>query len=283
MSFDVRRRWDLTVSCGVTIIVAAFLAGCGRHDHAHDHHDHDVHGGQSHGHDHGRPAAHGDDPGTDHEHSSGVEFVQGRGLVIPPATRQSIGLRTVRAERRAVPREIRFTVQVFGEQHRHHAIENDHSGCDVHGSALLPHERSQQIEAGQRVELLGRTNGSPQGVVLAASQAPALGELELVIGFSNAAAMLRPGDFLPARVRIDREAHVVAIPAEAVLRTAEGTFVYVEADAAFQRRRVLVGSEADGWSEIVTGLSESEIVAREPVQTLWLAELRATRGGGHSH
>jgi multidrug efflux pump subunit AcrA (membrane-fusion protein) len=44
-----------------------------------------------------------------------------------------------------------------------------------------------------------------------------------------------------------------------------------------------VGSEADGWVEITDGLLAGDQVVTKPVQTLWLIELRATKGGGHSH
>ncbi|HYG23820.1 MAG TPA: hypothetical protein VEH04_13630 [Verrucomicrobiae bacterium] len=266
-------------ACVITVLVLVLTSGCGKHEHSagdgHDHgeHDHsaaDDADGHVHGGDRSEPAA-------------GADFHRDRGVVLSDATRESIGLRTASVVLRTMPREIRFTVQLFGEHHRHQVVENDHSGCDVHGSALLPMEMTNQVRVGQAVELLQLTNASPPGVVLNAHQALALGELELVVGFSNAATTLRPGDFLPARIRTARERPVLAVPQPAVLRIAEGTFVYVETGGAFQRRKVLVGSESDGWSEIISGVREGEVVVIEPVHTLWLVELRATRGGGHSH
>jgi multidrug efflux pump subunit AcrA (membrane-fusion protein) len=46
---------------------------------------------------------------------------------------------------------------------------------------------------------------------------------------------------------------------------------------------VKTGSEADGKIEITDGLFQGDQVVAKPVETLWLIELRATKGGGHSH
>ncbi len=75
----------------------------------------------------------------------------------------------------------------------------------------------------------------------------------------------------------------IVVPQSALLRTSEGTFVYAVNGDAYFRTAVKVGTEADGWVEITDGLLAGDAVVTKPVQTLWLIELRATKGGGHSH
>jgi len=51
-------------------------------------------------------------------------------------------------------------------------------------------------------------------------------------------------------------------------------------------RGAIIGAGAKvlgSWVEIVDGLLAGDAVVTKPVQTLWLIELRATKGGGHSH
>jgi multidrug efflux pump subunit AcrA (membrane-fusion protein) len=131
--------------------------------------------------------------------------------------------------------------------------------------------------------VLKDTNNPLGGVVLAVQKALALGESEVVIGVSNATTALKAGEFIPARIRLPREEAVAAIPQSAVLRTSEGTFAYAVNGDAYYRTAVKTGSEADGWVEITDGLFAGDQVVTRPVETLYLIELRATKGGGHSH
>jgi hypothetical protein len=49
------------------------------------------------------------------------------------------------------------------------------------------------------------------------------------------------------------------------------------------RTPVKVGARSAGFSEIADGLYAGDIVVVSSVDQLWLAELRLTKGGGHSH
>ena len=120
-------------------------------------------------------------------------------------------------------------------------------------------------------------------MVLAVQKAVALGETEIVIGVSNATAALKPGEFVPARINLPRDAAVAAVPESALLRTSEGAFVYAVNGDAYFRTAVKIGATAEGFIEITDGLLSGDAVVTKPVETLWLIELRATKGGGHSH
>jgi len=246
------------------------------------HHDGDL---SHHGHDHAHEHSDSGEDDLDHHESApiGAWFQEGVGVMLTDETRQSLNLETIRVMERPLPNRIRLTMQVFGAKHLHTINSQDHTGCDVHGSAFLPDHAAAPVQVGQPVEVMATTNHSLRGVVLGVQKALALGESEIVIGVSNAIAALHPGDFLPARILLPRDGSVKAIPRSAILRTSEGVFVYALKGKAFLRMAVTTGAEADDWVEITEGLAVDDEVVTTPVQTLWLIELRATKGGGHSH
>ena len=221
--------------------------------------------------------------GHGEESASGASFKAGKGVIVAEKTKKLLGVEVADVAERKLPNQIRFTVQAFGEKHHHLLNQEDHSGCDAHGSAFLSSEAAVVVRTGQPVQILKDTNSPLGGVVLAVQKALALGESEVVIGVSNATTALKSGEFVPARINLPRDEAVAAIPKAALLRTSEGTFVYAVNGEAYFRTAVKVGSEADGWVEISDGLFAGDQVVTKPVQTLWLIELRATKGGGHSH
>lgn len=252
------------ITCSFPLLFTVLLlVGCG-------HKEDDSHGKED-GHGHGD------------ESPSGASFKAGKGIILTDETRKILGVEVVDVTEQKLPKEFRFNVQVFGEKHHHTSISEDHSGCDVHASGLVPSENAAEVKSGLPVQLLKATNIAASGVVLAVQKALALGEREIVIGVSNAASALKPGEFLSASIRLSREEAVTVVPRSAVLRTAEGPFVYAVNGDAYFRTGVKVGTETDGWAEITDGLLAGDQVVTKPVQTLWLIELRATKGGGHSH
>ena len=255
----------------VLLAAGALLVGCGHKE--------------GDGHDHGKEAEHGKDDNHGHgeESPSGASFKAGKGVIVTQETKKLLGVEVADVADRKMPNQIRFTVQVFGEKHRHLLNPQDHTGCDVHGSGFLSMNTAATVKAGQPVQLLKETNSPLGGVVLAVQKALALGESEVVIGISNATAALKSGEFVPARISVPRDESVAAIPQSALLRTSEGSFVYAVNGDAYFRTAVKTGVEADGWVEITDGQLAGDQVVTKPVQTLWLIELRATKGGGHSH
>jgi len=237
------------------------------------------------GRDHAKEASRGelDEHGHEEESPSGASFKAGKGVSVTDETKKLLSLEVADVTERKLPNQIRLTVQVFGEKHHHLPNQADHSGCDVHGSAFVAADTAAFVKAGQPVQVLKNTTNSLAGVVLAVQKALALGESEVIVGVSNAATSLKPGEFVPARISLPRDVAVTVVPQSALLRTAEGAFVYAVNGDAYLRTPVKTGAEADGWLEITDGLRAGDQVVTTPVQTLWLVELRATKGGGHSH
>jgi hypothetical protein len=262
-----RRFIQLTFAA---LVALPLLTGCGHKEgDGHDHGEGEAEGHEGHGH--------------GEESPSGASFKAGKGVMVTPETTKIMGLEVAEVTERKLPEELRFTVQVFGEKHHHTGSHDDHSGCDVHGSGLVSSEAAAGVEPGQTVQVLQGTNSPLSGVVLSVQKALALGETEIIVGLTNAAVLLKSGEFVPARIQKPRDGAVVAVPEAALLRTAEGTFVYAVNGEAYYRTAVKVGARSGGWLEITDGLLAGDAVVVKPVETLWLIELRATKGGGHSH
>ena len=247
--------------------VTMLFVGCG-----HDHKEGD-------GHDHAKEEAHG----HEEESPSGASFKVGTGVMLTDETRKILGVEVADVAEQKLPLQISFNVQIFGEKHSHAIRENDHTGCDVHGSGFVPLDKAAALRVGQPVQIQTRTNEALAGVVLAMERTTSLGESEVIVGLTNVTAQLKAGDFVAAVVTLPREDVVTVIPRSALLRTSEGTFVYAVNGDAFFRTPVKVGSEAGDMLEITDGLFAGDAVVTKPVETFYLIELRATKGGGHCH
>lgn len=95
--------------------------------------------------------------------------------------------------------------------------------------------------------------------------------LEARLTFDNPAGLLRPGMFVNATL-LGTPRTALAIPADAVLRSAEGDYVMVaEGQGRFLPTQVALGPESGGWVEIRAGLKEGDQVA-ESAQFLLYAE-----------
>ena len=69
---------------------------------------------------------------------------------------------------------------------------------------------------------------------------------------------------------------VVSIPRAALLRTAEGEFVYTVSGEHFVRTPVKIGAMNADFAEITDGLYAGDQIVVSPVNTLWMAELQSS-------
>jgi len=78
--------------------------------------------------------------------------------------------------------------------------------------------------------------------------------------------------------------NVLAVPSSAIQRSGSGFLLFVEeSPGRFERRRVTIGTEAGGYTEILTGLQPGEKVVTEGGFLLKSEAARESMGGGHSH
>lgn len=237
----------------------------------------DAHASESHGEDDGH--AHGEEG----ESAAGATFKPGKGVIVTEETKRILGLEVADVSEERLPAETKFTAQIFGERHHHLPNPADHSGCDVHGSGLVSEEVASNLKKGDCVLIQIPAREPLRGVILAIQKAVALGESEVIVGISNAISVLQAGEFVPAAILHPVEQPTATVPRSALLRTSEGTFVYTVNGDAYFRTPVRTGAESGGRIGIADGLLPGDQVVVKPVQTLWLIELRATKGGGHSH
>ncbi len=213
------------------------------------------------------------------EMPTGASFKAGQGVSLTDETRKILGVEVADVAERKLPKELRFTVQVFGEKHHPSVNPQDHSGCDVHGSGVLSTDAASAVRTGQAAQLWHGTDAPLLGVVLAVQPTLTPGESEIVVGVSNATALLKPGDFVTASLSLPSGAAVMAVPQTAVLRTVEGAFVFAGNGSAYTRTAVKTGTAADGLVEITDGLLAGDQVVTNGVTALWMVELRAIKGG----
>ncbi len=221
--------------------------------------------------------------GGHHEESpSGASFKPGKGILMTAETRKNLDVSVAEVTEEKLQIVIPFNVQIFGEEHRFALSDADHSDCKLLGSGLLPPDRAAPVEPKQPVKLLTAANEILDGFVVAVKRGIVFGETEIVVGVTSAGA-LKDGDFASATITIPRKEPVTVIPRSALLQSSQGTFVYVVNGDAYLRTAVIAGNEANGKIEIIDGLFTGDEVVTRPVEALWLIELRATKGGGHSH
>src|SRR5262245_7535677 len=74
-------------------------------------------------HDHGQKESHANDGGHGQDHGaaspSGASFKPGKGIMLTEETRKILGVEVVDVTEGKLPTQIRLTVQVFAEKHRH--------------------------------------------------------------------------------------------------------------------------------------------------------------------
>jgi len=112
---------------------------------------------------------------------------------------------------------------------------------------------------------------------------PATGTVRLKATFSNEKNELFPNQFVNARLLVDVARGVTVIPAPAVQRGPQGTFVYmVKTDRTATVRPISVGEIQGGEASVKTGLSPGELVVVDGADRLregTRVELRAQSSG----
>ena len=187
---------------------------------------------------------------------NGAQFKKGEGLSLTAEMKKSIGL----------------SVAEVGE-------EEIASSITLDLTATTPHEArgtvpsTTPIKAGMEISL-----GSLQGSVQAVEKVPfgILGDLEVTVTTTDT---LSPGSQLKGTVEIPANGSVAAVPISALLKTAEGSFVYTVNGSFYVRSPVKTGVSNDQFVEITDGLYSGDEIVTTPVMSLWMAELQVLRGG----
>lgn len=194
---------------------------------------------------------------------NGAQFKKGEGLSLTDEMQSSIGLKIEDVIEEKVATTMKLELTAAGE--------NTASGwiSPVQAAALKP---------GMEVKL--RKNATApvmKGVVERIDAAPlASTEAEITVKTDEP---LTTGMRLEGTLENEAGEAVAAIPASALLKTAEGTFVYTVNGKFFVRTPVTIGATNDNHVEIKDGLYTGDQVVSTPVMSLWMAELQVLRGG----
>lgn len=112
---------------------------------------------------------------------------------------------------------------------------------------------------------------------------PTTGTVKLKAMFQNKGNELFPSQFVNARLLVDNLKQVIVVPAAAVQRGPQGTFVYLlKNDFTVTVRPVSVGEIQEGQAAIKSGLSAGELVVVEGAEKLRegaKVELKTQNGG----
>jgi hypothetical protein len=230
--------------------------------------------------DHGKESVEG---GHGEESPSGATFKVGKGITFEEETSKIIGLEVLDVTEEILPEVVQVNVQIFTETHRLAKLNMDHTGCKFHGSGFLASEKANLIKPKQSVKFQISNDKILDGFVVAIQKPLIHGESEIIVGVTTPESGLKDGEFVKATIFVSQGEPVTTIPSSALLRTVEGTYVYVVNGDAYYRTAVTVGGSTEGKIEITDGLYAGDQVVSKPVETLWIIELRATKGGGHSH
>jgi multidrug efflux pump subunit AcrA (membrane-fusion protein) len=255
------------------LVASSLFVGCGHKE------------GDGHG--HGEEAAHGKDDGHGHgeESPSGASFKAGKGVSVTDETQKILGLEVADVTEEKLAQTIQFTAQVYGASRNHPTPVGNPPARTLLASGLVTPAHAALVRAGMIVRFTAPSGATAEGVVKEVHSLLASGDAEIdaILSETGVLGVLKSGDFVQGTITLPRAEAVTVIPKSALLRTTEGAFVYAVNGTAYFRTAVKVGAENNERVEITDGLLAGDSVVTKPVQTLWLIELRAVKGGGHSH
>jgi hypothetical protein len=192
---------------------------------------------------------------------NGAQFKEGQGLSLTEEMSKAIGLKVEDVGEMKIASTV--ALNVFAES------QNTATGW------ITP-EQTKAIHPGIEVELHGET--VLKGIVESIEVNPlgVMGDSEITI---TTVEKLTVGQPLKAVIRQPAGDAVAAVPTAALLKTAEGSFVYVVNGDFYVRTPVKTGVTDDKFVEITDGLYAGDQIVTTPVMSLWMAELQVLRGG----
>lgn len=254
----------------LTTVVAASLAGCQKQGAAPATTSVDEH--QS------RPAGEAETAGA----GEAVQLKKGHGLALDAKIKKSIALKVAEVGEERIAPVIKADLHVIrGADTAVLQVALTPSSGGVEANGWLPAEKATYLKPGQEVALRVDSLGAEtteKGIVKRLEKSPyaTLNDFEVVV---ETDAPLDTGTRLVATFRAAAGEPAPAVPRSALLKTAEGWFVYAVNGSFYLRTAVKIGAMSDEFAEITEGLYAGDQIVTSPVNTLWMAELQSLRGG----
>lgn len=193
---------------------------------------------------------------------NGAGYRKGEGVSLTEEMASSIGLKTSEVTEGKIDSTISISLRNAG-------VENEVSGW-------LSSNQSEALKPGAVFQI---TDSKESTATVLRIEKPAFstsGDSEIVLRPETAIA---PGSTVQAKLKMPSSEDVVAVPKEAVLKTAEGLFVYAKNGKFFVRTPVKTGSSSETHFQILDGLYAGDEIVTSGVNALWMAELQVLRGG----
>ena len=235
------------------------------------------------GHDHGEGGEHGDH----HDHgqeAAGARYAEGKGITLLDETKKAIGLELAEAEERMLTPVVPLEAQVYRAAHEPSRPGGEQAGS-AYATALVSPTLAEKLKSGEPAAMMADDKSHEARIWRIDPVAKdAVNNVEVILQIPDPENTLRIGEFLSGSVtQSGAQQTALTVPRSAVLETATGKFAFVENGDFLLRTPVSTGAESTDYIEITDGLYAGDIVAIKPVETLYLIELRTTKGGGHSH
>jgi hypothetical protein len=273
------RTQALTLGIGLAIALA--LPGCGKAEKS------AAGGHEEAGHKEGESEDDGHGHGAEGEGEAPTSYKEGKGLTLIEATKKAIGLETVLATEHEIQPVVAASAQVYRAASEPSRLPDGEKTGFAYATAIVPPEIAKHLEPGSVVDFgpRGEESAKMQGKVwkVDTTQEAITAKTEILVEIEDPGNKLFVGSFLEGEAHLSGSSKTLAVPRSAVLDTATGKFVYVQNGEFYLRTAVTTGAESADNIEITDGLYEGDQIVTKPVETLYIIELRATKGGGHSH
>lgn len=192
---------------------------------------------------------------------NGAQFKKGQGISLTEEMSKAIGLKVEDVGETKVAPVISLNVSA--------ETQNTATGW------VTP-EQAKAIRPGMEVEFQCDTTFKGTVEKIEANPLGVMGDSEITI---TTAEKLTAGEPLKAVLSLPAGDAVAVVPAAALLKTAEGSFVYAVNGDFYVRTPVKTGVTDVKFVEITDGLYAGDQIVTTPVMSLWMAELQVLRGG----
>ena len=212
-----------------------------------------------------------------------VSYEEEMGLLLKQETAEAIGLKFASVSEQPLSRGVDLEAQVYlaaGDSMSAHKLKQR----SAHASAVIPADLAKQMKVGDRIALMkGKDDLSGWLSKLSSSPDGGTHQTSLTLEIVDPKKLLHVGEFIHVAVMGPlAKKPTLSIPKAALLETITGSFVFVEREGHLLRIPVVTGIVAGDSVEITEGLTLGEKVVVDPVELIYLTELRLTKGGGHA-
>jgi len=200
-------------------------------------------------------------------------FQAKKGIRLPDEMKKVLGVEIAEVSERPMQRQVRKMARVYREAR---------AGAPAAAIATLTQEEARELKPGAEVRLSGGgderqlagklTRLDPQSYA-------GLDQVEALLELTGEPLQLTVGTVVSVVFVVGEPTSVIAVPQAALLTAADGTFVYALNGEHFTRTKISTGAANEGFTEAKDGLYPGDVLVVKGVESLWLIELSALKGG----